>query len=105
MYYPIKLSTVVVIFISIFSFFCPIPAPPPRCRQCPTYVDVFTSHSTHPTPPPYTCTITSNHILCLCCLQPMPDRRSDSDVTIPPQKCIYDHNIYRTTLSSRNYYC
>ena len=24
----------------------------------------------------------------MCCLQPMPDRRLDPDVTIPPQKCI-----------------
>ena len=79
-------------FISIFL--SPVPAPPPRCRQCPSYIDVFTSHSSHPTPPPYTCTITSNHVLCLCCLQPMPDRRSDSDVSIPPQKCMYNHYIY-----------
>lgn len=55
-----------------------------RCRQCPGS-DRPTSH---PPPPPFTCSPSTNHILCQCCMHAMPDRRmEETDVTIPPQKC------------------
>ena len=59
--------------------------PPTRCRQCPGYSEPFIG-SAHPSPPTYTCPLGGNHILCTCCVQPMPDRRSE--VACPrPQKC------------------
>ena len=30
-----------------------------------------------PTPPPYACQVGQVHIMCSCCLQPMPDRRNE----------------------------
>jgi E3 ubiquitin-protein ligase CHFR len=61
-------------------------APPFTCRQCPGFIGVH-HHSSHPPPPPFTCSLSTNHVLCMCCLQPMPDRRLETDVTIPPQTC------------------
>lgn len=44
--------------------------------------------STSVTPPDYTCTPDQIHILCQCCLQPMPHRWPDSmTASIPAQKC------------------
>lgn len=68
------------------------PPPPTRCRQCPGYSEPFIG-STHPPPLTYTCPVDGNHVLCTCCTQPMPDRRSDS--TCPrPQKCELCGNAY-----------
>lgn len=85
-------------------------APPPVCRQCPQYnlghdVQAMTS-AAHiasipagdpdgkkmPVAPFYACVMgRNNHVLCLCCLQPMPDRRKEfnyrPDCSIPPQQC------------------
>ena len=46
--------------------------------------------------PSYTCTVGQTHILCMCCLQPLPDRRTDakSDPDFPKLEC-------KTKLSSR----
>lgn len=69
-----------------------MPPPPTRCRQCPGYSEPFIG-STHPPPLTYTCPVDGNHVLCTCCTQPMPDRRSDS--TCPrPQKCELCGNAY-----------
>ena len=38
-----------------------------------------------PDPPPYICRVNQNHVLCQCCLQPMPDRRLEAGC--PPQQC------------------
>ena len=44
-----------------------------------------------PKPPDFVCTLfNQNHVLCQCCLQPMPDRRAlymHGDGTVPPQQC------------------
>ena len=44
-----------------------------------------------PKPPNFVCALFSqNHVLCQCCLQPMPDRRAlymNGDGTVPPQQC------------------
>ena len=39
--------------------------------------------------PSYTCTVGQTHILCMCCLQPLPDRRKDakSDPDFPKLEC------------------
>jgi hypothetical protein len=31
-------------------------------------------------PPGFQCPMNQNHILCQCCLQPMPDRRDEADI-------------------------
>lgn len=47
--------------------------------------------STSVTPPDYTCTPDQIHILCQCCLQPMPHRWPDSmTASIPAQKCKFE---------------
>ena len=38
-----------------------------------------------PTPPPYVCSASQTHIMCLCCTKPMPDRRRDH--AMPSQSC------------------
>ena len=68
----------------LFSF-----VPPVRCRQCPGYIVVSSTSTPSST---FTCTPTTNHVICLCCLLPMPDRRSDSDLSVPPQKCTLYYN-------------
>ncbi|XP_021340674.1 E3 ubiquitin-protein ligase CHFR-like, partial [Mizuhopecten yessoensis] len=44
-----------------------------------------------PTAPAYSCAINQTHVLCQCCLQPMPDRRNEYmtnfPTTVPPQQC------------------
>ncbi|XP_059176210.1 E3 ubiquitin-protein ligase CHFR-like isoform X2 [Physella acuta] len=40
---------------------------------------------TMPAAPDYTCPPGGNHVLCLCCMLPMPDRRADG--LLPPQQC------------------
>ncbi|KAH9503915.1 hypothetical protein Btru_064136 [Bulinus truncatus] len=69
----------------------------PVCRQCPNYVDNLTLQTagssstadpdakTFPTPPGYICPPGGNHVLCLCCMLPMPERRNNTQ--IPPQSC------------------
>ena len=82
--------TVRSVLTSFYLFLCSsTPAPFMLCRQCPSYVPSTSSTPSHPTPPPFVCTTSTIHVLCLCCLQPMPDRRSDTDISIPPQKCEY----------------
>ncbi len=92
-YEDINVCCVVVYFLTslvVFSLtLSATPAPFTLCRQCPSYTPPTHTTPSHPTPPPFTCTTTTNHVLCLCCLQPMPDRRNDSDMSIPPQKCTY----------------
>ena len=68
-----------------FGGFGVVRAPASLCRQCPSYIG--TPPTTSRVPPSFTCSPSTNHVLCLCCMRPMPDRRRDSDVTIPPQKC------------------
>ncbi|XP_046574119.1 E3 ubiquitin-protein ligase CHFR-like [Haliotis rubra] len=43
-----------------------------------------------PTPPQFNCAVNQNHILCACCVQPMPDRRAERvhNPAIPAQQCI-----------------
>ena len=73
----------------------PLPPPlPTLCRQCPGYSSSTPSTPSPPTPPPFTCTTSTTHVLCLCCLQPMPDRRSETDLSIPPQKCESLYTVY-----------
>ncbi|XP_041347959.1 E3 ubiquitin-protein ligase CHFR-like isoform X2 [Gigantopelta aegis] len=42
-----------------------------------------------PVPPKYVCTPAQNHVLCQCCLHPMPDRRQErmKNPPVPPQQC------------------
>ena len=64
--------------------------PPPlvACRQCPGHITQPTpSSSSSSSAPSFTCPPSGNHILCQCCLQCMPDRRSETDLAIPTQKC------------------
>ena len=71
--------------------FSPLPSSPARlflCRQCPSYLGTRL-HPSHPPPPPFTCSPSTSHILCRCCLQPMPDRRLCTDHSIPPLQCQY----------------
>ncbi|XP_063448138.1 E3 ubiquitin-protein ligase CHFR-like [Mytilus trossulus] len=45
---------------------------------------------TMPEAPPYNCLPVQNHVLCQCCLQPMPDRRAEAinpANNIPPLQC------------------
>ncbi|XP_019854831.1 PREDICTED: E3 ubiquitin-protein ligase CHFR-like [Amphimedon queenslandica] len=58
--------------------------PPTKCRQCPSYAGPSHAVSTRSS---FTCSPSTNHVLCMCCMLPMPDRRSESDLSIPPQKC------------------
>ena len=47
---------------------------------------------TNPTPPAFTCTPYQTHILCNCCMQPMPDRRHLANIpgnNVPPIQCEY----------------
>jgi len=79
-----------------FSFSRPVPT---SCRLCPGYITptvpsgacaASTSEGTSSsvTPPDYSCTPDQTHILCQCCLQPMPQNWPDSMAdTIPAQKC------------------
>lgn len=77
-----------------------MPAPLFVCRQCPSYVDPVApppaAAPSHPAPPPFSCTPSTSHVLCMCCLQPMPDRRHDSDMSIPPQKCTPLHSTVQS---------
>ena len=48
-----------------------------------------------PEAPAFVCAAYQNHVLCQCCLHPMPDRRyqaMNNDNTIPPQQCKF-YNI------------
>ena len=75
--HPIPLST------SLFSLPCIFT----KCRQCPGFVTIGTTLSPT-TPTPYTCPLTAPiHLLCMCCCQPMPDRSSCTDPSVPPQHC------------------
>ncbi|XP_064620650.1 E3 ubiquitin-protein ligase CHFR-like isoform X2 [Lineus longissimus] len=49
-----------------------------------------------PTPPNYVCHNNQNHAICLCCMQPMPDRRTDrvTDPTLPVQQCSICYRFY-----------
>ena len=68
------------------------PPPPVACRQCPGHItqpapSSSSSSSSSSSAPSFTCPPSGNHILCQCCLQCMPDRRSETDLAIPTQKC------------------
>ena len=71
------------------------PPPPVACRQCPGHItqpapsssSTSSSSSSSSSAPSFTCPPSGNHILCQCCLQCMPDRRSETDLAIPTQKC------------------
>ena len=55
----------------------------------------FQGTSTSVSPPDYTCTPDQIHILCQCCLQPMPNGWPDTLArSIPAQKCKYWVFIY-----------
>ncbi|XP_060073943.1 E3 ubiquitin-protein ligase CHFR-like isoform X2 [Ylistrum balloti] len=50
-----------------------------------------------PTAPDYRCKQNQTHVLCQCCLQPMPDRRPQylaDPTTIPPQQCALCYRAY-----------
>ncbi|XP_067686122.1 E3 ubiquitin-protein ligase CHFR-like [Haliotis asinina] len=49
-----------------------------------------------PTPPQFTCAVNQNHILCACCMQPMPDRRAERvhNPAIPGQQCSICYRAY-----------
>jgi len=84
------------------------------CRQCPMYTgctsvtpanmvpgtSALTSVAAvqRPIPPPlgYVCSATQTHMLCSCCMQPMPDRRHDhvTGVILPPQICAVCQRFY-----------
>ncbi|XP_076340125.1 E3 ubiquitin-protein ligase CHFR-like [Tachypleus tridentatus] len=51
--------------------------------------DVETAASSTTNPPMYVCQPNQTHVLCRCCMEPMPDRRveSQSNPSIPPQQC------------------
>ncbi|CAG2197655.1 unnamed protein product [Mytilus edulis] len=52
---------------------------------------------TMPEAPPYICPLVQNHVLCQCCLQPMPDRRAQAinpANNIPPQQCQICYRAY-----------
>ncbi|CAF1324115.1 unnamed protein product [Rotaria sordida] len=57
-----------------------LPPPPPVanvrfvCRQCPPQIAVTAD------PTDFQCPGNQNHILCQCCIQPMPDRRDEPDI-------------------------
>lgn len=85
-------------FGGLFGFSSLIRSVPTNCRLCPGYISPTTltamastaseGASTSVTPPDYTCTPDQIHILCQCCLQPMPHRWPDSmTASIPAQKC------------------
>ncbi|XP_005106562.1 E3 ubiquitin-protein ligase CHFR [Aplysia californica] len=42
-----------------------------------------------PDAPAFTCALNQNHVLCLCCMLPMPDRRAEylRGADLPPQQC------------------
>jgi len=76
-----------------------VAAPPPvfqyRCRHCPPAVGLFAFNN------PFATTLTAagafqcppgqNHILCQCCMQPMPDRRDEADIY---QHCHICHQFF-----------
>ncbi|RUS79152.1 hypothetical protein EGW08_013099 [Elysia chlorotica] len=92
-------------FIGINPFGPPRMAVPPVCRQCPQYDPNFDRYpdiawqapsadpdeKRMPIAPAYICRQGGNHVLCMCCLQPMPDRRREynyrPDCSVPPQQC------------------
>ncbi|XP_064612739.1 E3 ubiquitin-protein ligase CHFR-like [Liolophura sinensis] len=49
-----------------------------------------------PTPPPYQCGVNSTHVLCTCCYQVMPDRRSAhrTNPAVPPMSCLICYRNY-----------
>lgn len=52
---------------------------------------------TMPTAPHYRCVVNQTHIMCQCCLQPMPDRRpehSADPTSVPPQQCRLCYRSY-----------
>ena len=63
------------------------------CYRCIVDMTPGTSASAstvaRPTAPSYVCNTAQTHIMCLCCRQPMPDRRRDNvtSVALPPQTC------------------
>ncbi|XP_062508883.1 E3 ubiquitin-protein ligase CHFR-like isoform X2 [Corticium candelabrum] len=82
----------------------PVSQPPPmKCRQCPGYSDTTVTSSVTAsdssssssaaviaiTAPPYTCNIPAIHIICHCCMQPMPNCAvvMPADRVVPEQKC------------------
>ena len=81
------ITTYLFIYISHSLFPHISAAPITLCRQCPGYVDATSSLGSSD----FSCSTSTNHVLCLCCLQPMPDRRTDPDLSIPPQKCMLHH--------------
>lgn len=81
----------------LFGFSSLMRPVPTNCRLCPGYISptILTpmastseASTTSVTPPDYTCTPDQIHILCHCCLQPMPYRWPDAmTASIPAQKC------------------
>ena len=66
---------------------CSPAAPASLCRQCPgAMATTFPTSSSSVTPPPYTCPPYGSHIVCQCCMEPMPIRGSDES-GVPPQHC------------------
>ncbi|GFN96604.1 E3 ubiquitin-protein ligase chfr-like [Plakobranchus ocellatus] len=83
------------------------PAARPVCRQCPDYnpatdptafiaaaqagPSADPDAKRFPIAPLFLCKQRADHVLCLCCLQPMPDRRKEfnfrPDCSVPPQQC------------------
>ncbi|XP_033748053.1 E3 ubiquitin-protein ligase CHFR-like isoform X2 [Pecten maximus] len=50
-----------------------------------------------PTAPHYRCAMTQTHMMCQCCLQPMPDRRAEYNtdpLSVPPQQCRLCYRSY-----------
>lgn len=62
-----------------------------KCRQCPGYfgsppIGKFGFIPSYP--PKFTCSaMVPIHITCQCCYMPMPDRRTSTDLSVPPQQC------------------
>ncbi|XP_078362422.1 E3 ubiquitin-protein ligase CHFR-like isoform X2 [Oculina patagonica] len=80
----------------LFGFASSRPVPT-SCRLCPGYISPATpscsastseGSSTSVTPPDFTCTPGQIHILCQCCIQPMPHSWPDTMTgRVPAQKC------------------
>ena len=91
-YFP-TLTTVTPFSTALF----PIPGIFTKCRQCPGFLGLppITTTIAVVTPSPYVCPFASPaHLICTCCCQPMPDRSTCTDTTVPPQHCDVCKNAY-----------
>ncbi|KAI6654323.1 E3 ubiquitin-protein ligase CHFR isoform X3 [Oopsacas minuta] len=91
-FFPTLLPTHTPFSTSLFS----MPGIFTKCRQCPGFIGIdLTGTTPVVTLSSYKCPLTApTHLICMCCNQPMPDRSTCTDLSVPPQHCDVCKNAY-----------